>query len=71
MRRKTRFLLGCVSGLFMLGMPFSAMAEDTIKLGVVEPFSGNFKDVADRYTEGIEYAVKKINDGGGLLGQEA
>jgi branched-chain amino acid transport system substrate-binding protein len=70
MRRKVSFLLAVAFTSFILGMPFCVMAEETVKLGVVEPFSGTFKDVADRYTEGIIYAVKKINDSGGLLGKK-
>jgi len=45
-------------------------AKDTIKLGVVEPLSGNFKDIGERYLEGATYAVKTINENGGLLGQK-
>ena len=47
-----------------------ANAADTIKLAVVEPLSGNFKDIGERYLEGVEYRVKKINEQGGLLGKK-
>ncbi len=60
----------CMTLMVSLSLPFYAAAEETVKLGVVEPFSGTFKDVADRYTEGITYAVKKINASGGLLGKK-
>ena len=70
MKKRMSLSLRIVAALLILGIPFCVMAEDTVKLGVVEPFSGTFKDVADRYTEGIEYAVIKINESGGLLGKK-
>ena len=48
----------------------TALAEDTVKIAVTEPFSGTFKDIGDRYFEGIEYAVSVINSQGGLLGKK-
>jgi len=45
-------------------------AADTIKLAVVEPLSGNFKDIGERYAGGVEYGVMKINEQGGLLGKK-
>lgn len=47
-----------------------SQAEEPIKLGVTEPLSGTFKDIGDRYLEGVEYAVKVINEQGGLLGRK-
>jgi branched-chain amino acid transport system substrate-binding protein len=48
----------------------NSQAAEPIKLGVVEPLSGTFKDIGDRYLEGVEYAVKIINEKGGLLGRK-
>jgi len=62
--------LGVLSLALMLSLPVGALANETVKIAVVEPFSGTFKDVADRYTEGIIYAAKKINESGGLLGKK-
>lgn len=45
-------------------------AKETIKLGVLEPLSGNFKDVGERYVEGAKYAAKVINENGGIQGRE-
>ena len=45
-------------------------AEDTIKLGVTEPLSGTFKDIGERYLDGVVYAAKVINESGGLLGKK-
>jgi len=64
-------------GLTILSMLLSvlllasvALAGGTIKIGVVEPLSGTFKDVGDRYLEGVKYAAKMINQNGGLLGKK-
>jgi branched-chain amino acid transport system substrate-binding protein len=54
----------------MLLCATSSFAAKTIRLGVVEPLSGTFKDQGDRYLAGAEYAVKVINENGGLLGQK-
>jgi branched-chain amino acid transport system substrate-binding protein len=47
-----------------------SQAAEPIKLGVCEPLSGTFKDIGDRYLEGVEYAAKVINEQGGLLGRK-
>jgi branched-chain amino acid transport system substrate-binding protein len=54
----------------ILWLPIGAMAADTIKLGVTEPLSGTFKDIGDRYLDGVQYAAKTLNESGGLLGKK-
>jgi branched-chain amino acid transport system substrate-binding protein len=54
----------------ILWLPLGAMAADTIKIGVTEPLSGTFKDIGDRYLDGVQYAVKTLNESGGLLGKK-
>src|SRR5512136_538793 len=63
-------MLGLValSVLLMLAVP--AAAQDTIKIGATEPLSGTFKDIGERYLEGVVYAAKVINESGGLLGKK-
>jgi branched-chain amino acid transport system substrate-binding protein len=56
--------------LVVLVWMLPAQAADVIKLGVVEPLSGNFKDIGERYAGGVEYGVRKINEQGGLLGKK-
>ncbi|MBC7359724.1 MAG: ABC transporter substrate-binding protein [Desulfacinum sp.] len=58
--------LGVLLGLFTT----QALAADTIKLGVVEPLSGTFKDIGERYLAGVQYAADEINAAGGLLGRK-
>jgi len=65
---KKLFGLAVLSVLVMLAVP--AAAQDTIKIGGVEPLSGTFKDIGERYLEGVQYAAKVINESGGLLGKK-
>lgn len=51
-------------------MTAAALAADTIKLGCVEPLSGTFKDIGERYLAGVQYAAEEINAAGGLLGRK-
>lgn len=69
MRRKTAllFVMAMLGTLLVVGQ---TKADKTIKLGVVEPLSGTFKDIGERYLEGVEYAAKVINNQGGLLGMK-
>ncbi len=62
-----RLLMVVLLALLSVGI---TQAADTIKLAVMEPLSGNFKDIGERYLAGAEYAVQKINEQGGLLGKK-
>jgi branched-chain amino acid transport system substrate-binding protein len=53
-----------------LAIPVLAAAQGTIKIGATEPLSGTFKDIGERYLEGVQYAAKVINESGGLLGKK-
>jgi branched-chain amino acid transport system substrate-binding protein len=48
----------------------AASAGGTIKLAVMEPLSGTFKDIGDRYLEGVQYAAQVINEAGGINGMK-
>lgn len=70
---KKRMLLCLAVSLAMVAVFFgvtNSQAAEPIKLGVTEPLSGTFKDIGDRYLEGVEYAAKVINEQGGLLGRQ-
>ena len=70
---KKSMVFGLAISLLMVAVVFvsaGAQAADTIKLGVCEPLSGTFKDIGERYLEGVEYAAKVINEQGGLLGRK-
>lgn len=53
-----------------MAMSSSVSAEDTIKIGATEPLSGTFKDIGERYLDGVLYAAQVINESGGLLGKK-
>ena len=56
--------------LFVVGGQPARAADETIKLGAMEPLSGTFKDIGERYLEGVQYAAKMLNESGGLLGKK-
>lgn len=71
MKKRFVYVLCFLSLVIMMAMPALAVAaEDTIKIGVTEPLSGSFKDIGERYMDGVVYAAKVINESGGLLGKK-
>jgi branched-chain amino acid transport system substrate-binding protein len=56
----------------VLLVPFSGpgYAAEPIKLGVTEPLSGTFKNIGERYLDGVQYAAKILNQQGGVLGRK-
>lgn len=42
----------------------------TVKLGTAFPYTGPYSEEANTQKEGVELAVKEINENGGLLGQD-
>jgi branched-chain amino acid transport system substrate-binding protein len=68
--RSRMWSMGFLAVVLMLAAPVAATAEDTIKIGATEPLSGTFKDIGERYLEGVQYAAKVINESGGLLGKK-
>jgi branched-chain amino acid transport system substrate-binding protein len=71
MKRKVISVISILFMALMLALPVCApAAEDTIKIGATEPLSGTFKDIGERYLDGVIYAAKVINENGGLLGKK-
>ncbi len=70
MKKQTKFYFGFLAVVLMLALPLLASAADTIKIGATEPLSGTFKDIGERYLEGVQFAAKVINENGGLLGKK-
>ncbi|MCJ7786133.1 MAG: ABC transporter substrate-binding protein, partial [Desulfobacterales bacterium] len=56
--------------LLLASFPIAGQAAEPIKLGVTEPLSGTFKNIGDRYLEGVQYAAKVLNRQGGVLGRQ-
>ena len=65
-RQALLVLLGGMAALFVLSTP-AAAADDTIKIGVVLPTTGSVSKPGTYQKEGIELAIKQINDGGGIM----
>lgn len=65
-----KFAIACLTLVLGLMLSAGAHAADTIKLAVMEPFSGNFKDIGDRYAEGVQYAAEVLNAKGGINGKK-
>lgn len=56
--------------ILLASLPATGRAAETIKLGVTEPLSGTFKNIGDRYLEGVQYAAKVLNQQGGVIGRQ-
>jgi branched-chain amino acid transport system substrate-binding protein len=65
-----RLLKICLVVTLLTLFATASFAAKTIKLAVMEPLSGSFKDVGERYLEGVEYAAKVINEQGGINGKK-
>jgi branched-chain amino acid transport system substrate-binding protein len=68
MRIQIRIMLMAAIVVF-IGFTVSAQAVEPIKLVYCEILSGNFQDVGERSVKGVEYAIKTINESGGILGR--
>jgi branched-chain amino acid transport system substrate-binding protein len=54
--------------LILLGSPSMAADKPPVKIGVVQPLTGQGANVAKSWLEGMNLAVDMINMGGGVLG---
>ncbi|MEO8054617.1 MAG: amino acid ABC transporter substrate-binding protein [Acidobacteriota bacterium] len=61
--RRSR-LLAVLAGTLLAAFP--ARSEDEIRLGAVLPVTGKESKIGGAYKQATEYAVKEINDAGGL-----
>lgn len=64
------FTFTILAFLALAFVPPALMAKDEIVFGVIEPLSGPFKDVGDRYINAVSFAIEQINAEGGLLGKK-
>jgi branched-chain amino acid transport system substrate-binding protein len=55
----------------MAPLPIRARAESPVKIGMVEPITGVFADLAEAEIAGARLAIEEINRRGGVLGREA
>src|ERR1051326_718175 len=65
---RTTWLSLLLLGMAVLGAPAAAAAaDDTITIGVVLPTTGSESKPGQYQKEGIELAIKQINDAGGIM----
>jgi branched-chain amino acid transport system substrate-binding protein len=57
-----RFVVRSATALALLGLPGAAMAQGTVKIGVIMPFSGQFADLATQMDNGIKLYMKQKGD---------
>ena len=67
--RRTSIVALALGGLVTLcnGTSHAMVADDTIKIGVVLPTTGSESKPGAYQKEGIELAIKQINDAGGVM----
>ncbi len=56
--------------LSLLVLPRITLAEDTIKIGMLEPFSGPMEPAGREYLAAVQFVVDEQNAKGGLLGKK-
>lgn len=66
---KTKRLALAMSTAVVVGLAGSAMAAETIKIGVAGPMTGAVKQYGDMVQEGVVTAVEVINAAGGVNGK--
>ena len=57
-----RFILQCVAGVALLASPVTTSAQETIKVGVIMTYSGQFADLAAQMDNGIKLYMKQKGD---------
>ena len=57
-----RSILGGAAALTLLALPGTALAQGTVKIGVIMPFSGQFADLATQMDNGIKLYMKQNGD---------
>src|SRR5262245_25538252 len=57
-----RSILKSAAALALLALPGAALAQGTVKIGVIMPFSGQFADLATQMDNGIKLYMKQKGD---------
>jgi len=76
MKGKHSKILGIYTGCFILiltlfaGVPFGAMAADTVKIGNQQPMTGPMEAYGRAFAVGLQFVVDEQNAKGGLLGKK-
>lgn len=68
-RRRSLLLASAgMLGAGMAGMPHLAFAKETIKVGILQPFSGGLEALGEQGGQAIRLALEEANESGGVLG---
>ena len=72
-RRRTILKAGFALGAVQFASPFviKARAEEPIKFGLDDPFTGTYAELGKNEQIGCELAIEEINAKGGILGRQA
>lgn len=70
MRKIKGFVLSTIAVAGLLAGSMSAMAADTIKIGLTVPLSGDRATEGSYATNAVEIVVEEINANGGVLGKD-
>ena len=70
--RRTVLKAGLAAGALPFGAPYisTALGEDTVKIGYVDPLTGVYAALAKNEVEGAKLAVEEINAKGGITGRQ-
>src|ERR1051326_2297582 len=63
------FILAVSLAAVAIGGATGAAAQDTVKLGLIDIYSGGFAFIADSIRTGFQIAVDEANQAGGLKGR--
>jgi branched-chain amino acid transport system substrate-binding protein len=65
-RRVMSLSVAMVFVLVGFGKPCFAQKVDSVKIGIIEPLSGPLALIGDKEVKAFQFAIKKINDAGGI-----
>ncbi len=65
-----RLTAGVIATVALIGLCGTAIADDTIKIGLTVPSTGAAAEVGQLQIEGAKLGVQKINDAGGIDGRK-
>ncbi len=70
--RRTILKAAAAAGVAQFAAPFviTARAADTVKVGMIDPFTGVYAAVAQNELIGVKFAAEQVNAQGGVLGRQ-
>ena len=70
--RRTILKAGLAIGAMQVASPFvvKSLADEPIKIGMIDPFTGVYAGVAQNELIGAKFAVEQVNAKGGVLGRQ-